>query len=496
MKTALKSFLFSLAMTSTTISAIDYQTYIQNLPKSELHVHLGGAYPIEYLETIATPEQIQLLKSQAKNIDDGINYTDAFKIFGTISQIINTDEKVKNGTQALCKAMKKDGVVYAEIRTGLKDLGSGLEGYLNSVLEGIKNENSENFQGRLLLSLQRNSKLSHAIQTVDLAIAYRTQGIVGIDLSGISNVGNAQDILPEILRAKKAGLLVAVHVGEAIGETDQLILLQTLNPDRVGHGVILGNEAFNWIKEHNVPVEVCLTSSLKVGMTQNYKDHPWLYQDGHPISLCTDDPLIFSTSLTKEMAKLYESGAKDLDFIEGVARKTIDQAFSKDLQNLKDRLHINITYVRAKPEMAEELTQFAIDSNGYYQYRNAPMDVVYDVFRTSEEDISNGLAKVMMENGEMIGFYTLRDIKGESGEIIHELKDLFIKPSYIGKGYGKILFMKAALDAKYELGWDYFQLESDPFAAGFYEKLGAEKLGTNPCLLNNAYETTLFRYAL
>lgn len=295
MHTFLKGLTLSVLFSIQTF-AIDYQTYIQQIPKTELHTHLGGSYPVEFLETIATPEQINLLKLQAKKIAEGIGYEDAFKIFGTIAQIVNTDEKVKQGTYAYCQSLKNDGVVYAEIRTGLKDLGNGLEGYLKSVLDGINAAQSDNFHVRLLLSLQRSSSETIAKQTVDLALKFKDQGIVGIDLSGISTQGNVENILAQLLRAKHSGLYLTVHMGETTGEKDQMILLKTLNPDRIGHGVFLDDAARQWILDRKIPVEVCLTSSLLVGMTDKFTNHPWLKDglEGHPISICTDDPLIFS----------------------------------------------------------------------------------------------------------------------------------------------------------------------------------------------------------
>ena len=150
--------------------------YLRQLPKAELHLHLGGAYPLNYLLSIATPQQGEELKMALDLIAKRVAYRDVFRFFQIVSQIIDTEEKVQKGTESLCHALQEDRVTYAEIRTGLKNLGHGYEAYLNAVLNGIRQGTSPAFQANLLLSLQRNSSPEVAKTTVDLALKYRSFG--------------------------------------------------------------------------------------------------------------------------------------------------------------------------------------------------------------------------------------------------------------------------------------------------------------------------------
>jgi adenosine deaminase len=300
------------------------------IPKVELHLHLGGAYPLDYLFTIATEEQKANLVYMLDLISKGIDYHEGFQVFPLVSQIVDTDAKVEQGVELLCKSLQKDGVVYAEIRTGLKDLGNGLEGYLQSVLRGMHKANSERFESRLLLSLKRSSSLSLAQATVDLALKYRDRGIVGIDLSGDSTLGQVDNILSELKRAKQAGLYLTVHLGESLEEQGQCELLNTLCPDRIGHGVFLTPEAREWILTHQVPIEVCPTSSVLVKMIEAYDAHPAL-QDfllhRHPIVICTDDPLVFSNTLSSELMTLGENTSLSEEQLQHISRQAIEYAF-------------------------------------------------------------------------------------------------------------------------------------------------------------------------
>lgn len=281
---------------------------MKTLQKSELHLHLGGAWPINYLKSIANPQEFTNLCLMLEKIqNDEVDYHTIFDVFGLTSKIVNSDERAQNGVMALCQNLIEDTVVYAEFRTGLKDLGSGLEGFLCAVLKGIQ----QGTQGTplkvgLILSLRRDTNASIAQQTIDLALKYRNKGVVGIDLSGDSTQGDGTHVLPALIRAKENNLPITLHIGESKKETaqQQMMELLTIQPERIGHGVHLCNEGMSWIKDNKIPVELCLTSAIKAGMISQGNEHPALKLliEGHPVAICTDDPLIFNTTLSQEYA--------------------------------------------------------------------------------------------------------------------------------------------------------------------------------------------------
>lgn len=144
---------------------------------------------------------------------------------------------------------------------------------------------------------------------------------------------------------------------------------------------------------------------------------------------------------------------------------------------------------KAVPELSPLLTQLAIDSNGYWNYRNVSEEEIRNLFFISEEMIEKGVFKVMKNGLEVIGFFGL--VKEQ------QLHAFFLAPSYIGKGYGKLLWNEAIAEAKKQ-GWQQIEFESDPFAAPFYRKMGAveipEKVVT--CPLNSLYQSPRFVFKL
>ena len=315
-----------------TIENSPYLHIFKTIPKAELHLHLSGAYPLKYLLSIASPEDAQQLQYQLNQVSQGMPYKKVLSIFSIVTRIVNSNSKVKWGTYSLCRSLREDGVTYAEIRTGLKDFGSGYEQYLRAVLDGIKKAQTDDFKAKLLISLQRSSSRSMAQHVVDLALKYKQEGVVGIDLSGDSLTGEVENIVPELLRAKKNGLFLTVHMGETLFEQDQERILTALCPNRIGHGVFLSSRAVEWIKKHRIPVEVCLTSSLLVEMTKEYGAHPWIHRSlsGYPIIIGTDDPLIFQTSLSNEYRILHEKCGFSMAEIQTLAQRGFQYAFGRE----------------------------------------------------------------------------------------------------------------------------------------------------------------------
>jgi len=329
---------------------------IRNMPKSELHIHLTGAYPLSYLQKISIDPSS---KAEYKNFLIGIKelsagdvpYNETFKYFLIVTKIVNTYDKVENGVVALGEQLVADRVIYAEIRTGLKDLGQGYEEYLRAVLRGIA-RCPKKIKIKLLLSIRRDpsdSTAALAKQTVDLAIKYKDKGVVGIDISGDSTLGQVETIIPELQRAKQHKLYIALHMGESPKEIDtpekaanQAFALELIQPDRIGHGVFLSSQALKWVLAHpSVPIEVCPTSSVLTGMMDHHSEHPgvkYYLEHNHPIVVGTDDPLLFQSCLSEGYHKLMD--------LEGIKMQQIKQmvywSFQYAFLSPKERLELKM----------------------------------------------------------------------------------------------------------------------------------------------------------
>jgi adenosine deaminase len=309
------------------------------LGKVELHIHLGGSWPIEYLESIATDKDDILNLNNFLDLLDSKTDTDyhqAFQAFGLAAKIVNTIQKVQDGTVALCKKLIEDGVTYVEIRTGLKDYGDGYESYLLAVLNGLKiGTEGSSLVANILLSMKRNTPSSLAQETLRLIKKYNKDGVIGIDLSDDALLGDASSIVEMMDEIRELNIPIALHLGECSEETreQQMRELENFQPQRIGHGVFLCDEAKEWILNRNIPIEMCLSSAVKAHMVHNAADHPALelLKNGYPVCICTDDPLIFRTTLTQECNMVKEILSYDDVQLDDIQVKSFSYRFKKSL---------------------------------------------------------------------------------------------------------------------------------------------------------------------
>lgn len=155
-----------------------------------------------------------------------------------------------------------------------------------------------------------------------------------------------------------------------------------------------------------------------------------------------------------------------------------------------------IYFESASTDDAEMLTDFALKSNAIYKYRTVSDKEARKVFQVTDAHFKNGVIRLLKDSSGVIGFYGLTRWKEKNGNERNILSHLFVKPDFITKGYGTILFQEAMRVAKEELRWDALEWESDPNAAGFYDKMGAKKIGENPCPLNAKFKAPVYVYIL
>jgi ribosomal protein S18 acetylase RimI-like enzyme len=132
---------------------------------------------------------------------------------------------------------------------------------------------------------------------------------------------------------------------------------------------------------------------------------------------------------------------------------------------------MEILLTRAKPEQAEALSQIALAAKGHWGYPERWMEIWKSQLTFSPEYIEENESWVAEVDSVPVGFYTLLDKDGKAW-----IDNLWVSPEFIGKGVGKTLFLHA-LEASRQRGYKRLQLEADPNATGFYEKMGMRKIG-------------------
>ncbi len=130
----------------------------------------------------------------------------------------------------------------------------------------------------------------------------------------------------------------------------------------------------------------------------------------------------------------------------------------------------------AQPSEAQPLTELARRSKRHWGYDDNFMRLAAEELTVRPDDLSRGsFIVVESETEELLGFYALEELNDHSGE----LAMLFVEPAHIGTGLGRAL-ISDAVERAILMGWTTLRIEADPFAAPFYERMGAVLLGSVP----------------
>lgn len=126
---------------------------------------------------------------------------------------------------------------------------------------------------------------------------------------------------------------------------------------------------------------------------------------------------------------------------------------------------------RVNPEEADTLTHIALSAKCHWRYPERWMEIWRPQLTFSPEYFNENESWVAEVDNQLIAFYTLQDKDGNAW-----IENLWVLPEYMGQGIGKLLFLHAMSRSR-ELGYGILQLEADPNAVGFYEKMGMSKIG-------------------
>jgi adenosine deaminase len=294
------------------------------LPKAELHCHLDGSVrPATLLELgreygqplpASTPEALGRVMA-ARDVRDLDDYLRRFDI--TLS-VMQTADALRRIAYELVEDAASDGVRYIEIRfcPALNVRGSlSLAEVMDAVLRGIAlAERDHDVLARVIVCALRSMPPALSRELAELAVDYRGRGVVGFDLAGGEHGNPAAAHAAAFDLARRSGLAVTVHAGEAFGPKSIRQAVFDLCADRIGHGTRLYEDPdlASYVKDRRVTLEICLTSNVQTHVVPSYDAHPLrsYFDHGVSVTLNTDNRLVSGTTLTDE----YLHAARALDF--------------------------------------------------------------------------------------------------------------------------------------------------------------------------------------
>jgi adenosine deaminase len=307
------------------------------IPKIELHLHLEGAAPPAFIRDLAREKYMDL--SGLFNADGSYRFADFWdflKVYEAATSTLQTPEDYARLTRAVLEESAANGVVYSETFLspdfcGGRDLPAWRD-YLQAIREAAEGaERDFGITLRGIITCIRHFGPEKARETALCAAETADDWIVGFGIAGDEKVLKPRDFLWSFDCAREAGLRITAHAGEWGGPDSVRAALEDLAPERIGHGVraIEDLALVDLLAERGTVLEVCPGSNIALGLYPDWRKHPigTLFDRGVKVTVSTDDPPFFHTTMTREYDRLAEA----LDWDEGVFatlnRTALDAAF-------------------------------------------------------------------------------------------------------------------------------------------------------------------------
>jgi len=239
---------------------------------------------------------------------NGITLPEYIKKFDLTLKVLQTPESLTRTAFELAEDCSKENVLYLEVRyspilhtkQGMTTMES-----VDAVIKGLKQAEEEfKIKTGIIICGIRSISPEVSYQLAELAVAFKNRGVVGFDLAGVEENFPAKDHKEAFYLILDNNINTTLHAGEDFGPESIHQAVHYCGAHRIGHGVRLKEDGdlLNYITDHRIAMEICMTSNIHTGSVKTYENHPFkfYYDYGLRVTLNTDNRLISNTSLTKE----------------------------------------------------------------------------------------------------------------------------------------------------------------------------------------------------
>ena len=333
------------------------KAFIQALPKAELHVHLEGTVDPAMLAELSrrnnTPLPTENNRYDVRGSGDLLTEDDVRRLyayqdfpgfllaFKSVTERLRSPEDYELVTYRLMQKLKQQNVMHAEVYVSVGVVRwRGQE--FAPIFEGMERgrERGQRDFGVSLLWIfdaVRHFGPDAAAEVFDLAAQLRERNVVGIGLGGDELRGPAEWFKDLFKKAAGHGLRLTAHAGES-GSAESVWAALNIGAERIGHGLAIANdpELAEVLAEKQIPVEICITSNLRTKVCASIRNHPVknFFDSGVMVTLNTDDPAMFQTTLSGE----YELAQNEFGFTDDHLRELARNSFEASFLPVEKKL--------------------------------------------------------------------------------------------------------------------------------------------------------------
>jgi adenosine deaminase len=303
--------------------------------KAELHCHIEGA---------AAPDLV-ITQARKYNADttpfirDGSfvwhDFTSFLAAYDFAADLFRTEEDYARLAEHYLTSLARDGAIYSEVFTSpdhATKAGLSPAAYTNALGEGIERAKAKTgIEGRMIVTGVRHV----GVESIEAAARFAAKCghplVTGFGVAGDERQGDMEDYVRAFEIAREAGLGITIHAGEFGGWESVALALDHIRPSRIGHGVraIENPDLVKRIADEGVVLECCPVSNIELKVFDGFGSHPFmkLREAGCKVTLNSDDPPYFWTTLKREYDVAQEHFGLDDKALTAITRTAIEAAF-------------------------------------------------------------------------------------------------------------------------------------------------------------------------
>ncbi|MFG1921188.1 adenosine deaminase [Cryptosporangium sp. NPDC048952] len=321
---------------------VNLEAFVAGLPKVELHVHhVGSASPQAVAELAARHVGSTNVPADLDALEKFFEFRDFahfIEVYIAVADLVRDPEDVRILTYEVARELSRQQVRYAELTaTPYSHTARGMapEAYCEA-LEDARAAARRDLGIELVwcFDIPGEAGLPAAEDTLKISLDQRPDGLIAFGLGGPEIGVPRPQFKPYFDAARAAGLHSMPHAGETTGPETIWDAIRVLGAERIGHGTsALGDPALvEYLVEHQLPLEVCPTSNLRTRAVPSLDEHPLagMVEAGIFVTINSDDPPMFGTTLEKEYLVAAELLKLDAAGVADLAKAGVRASFASD----------------------------------------------------------------------------------------------------------------------------------------------------------------------
>ena len=326
--------------------------FIAGLPKAELHVHHVGSASPRIVSELAErhPGTVPADPELLRRFFEFRDFAHFIEVYLAVVDLVRTPEDVRYLTYEIGRELAGGQQVryaeltctpYTSVLPDDPERGMPIEAYTEAIEDArVAAERDFGLVLRWIYDIPGESGVRAADATLRFALDHAPQGLIGFGLGGPEIGVPREQFVPHFAAARAAGLRSVPHAGETTGPETIWSSLRDLGAERIGHGTSAAADPalLAHLAEHRIPLEVCPSSNVATRAVASLAEHPLptFVEAGVVVTINSDDPPMFGTSLNREYGIAADLLGLDAAGVADLARTGVEASFAP--QDVKDRV--------------------------------------------------------------------------------------------------------------------------------------------------------------